>query len=65
MSTLSVTRTPNHLASREFVNSHRGLTMDAQFLKNVSTLAAGVGVFTQPAHGGLSEIQSGVLISAS
>ena len=29
MSTLSVTRTPNQLASGEFVNSHRGLTMDA------------------------------------
>ena len=29
MSTLSVTGTPNQLASGEFVNSHCGLTMDA------------------------------------
>ena len=29
MSTLSVTGTPNDLASGKFVNSHRGLTMDA------------------------------------
>jgi hypothetical protein len=35
-------------------------THDAQFLKNDSTRAAGIGVFTRPARGGPSEIRSGV-----